>query len=136
MGLLDDLTKNLGGAALGGGQAGGGAQGGQGALMQAAIHWLSSGGLQQVMGALQQQGLGHLVDSWVSTGANKSISPDQLGKAIGPDQLGKLAKDSGLDTGAVTQQLSTLLPGLVDKLSPGGKLPDLGAVGGLLKGLF
>jgi uncharacterized protein YidB (DUF937 family) len=141
MGIFDDLTKGAGG--LGGtlGNAlGGGAQGGQGALVQAVVSWLAGGGLQQLMASFQQKGLGHVVGSWVSTGANEQVSPDQLRDVIGPDQLGRLAQQSGLDVGAVTSQLTALLPGLVDKLTPDGDVPQGGAlqerIGGLLKGIF
>jgi uncharacterized protein YidB (DUF937 family) len=100
---------------------------------------LAGGGLQQLVSSFQQKGLGDIIGSWISTGANQPISPDQLQKALGPDQLGRLARQTGLDTGALAGQLASLLPGLVDKLTPDGKLPEGGLqdkLGGLLKGLF
>jgi uncharacterized protein YidB (DUF937 family) len=133
MGLLDELQKNLGGS---GGQAGGG----QGALMQALMGLLAGGGLQQLLSSFQQKGLGDIAGSWISTGGNKPVSPDQVQQALGPDQLGQLSQQTGLDVGALAGQLSSLLPGLVDKLTPDGKLPEGGAMpdklGDLLKGLF
>jgi uncharacterized protein YidB (DUF937 family) len=134
MGLFDDATKGLGG--LGGGQA----AGGQGALVQALLGMLTGGGLQQLLGSFQQKGLGDVASSWVSRGDNKPISPDQLQQAIGPDQLGRLSQQTGLDQGTLSTQLSSLLPGLVDKLTPDGRVPEGGVkpegLGGMLKGLF
>lgn len=134
MGLLDELGKAVGNA--GGAQAGGG----QGALVQAVVGMLAGGGLEGLVKSFQQKGLGDVVGSWVSTGANLPVSPAQVTSALGPDQLGQLARQVGLDPGALAGQLSTLLPGMVDKLTPEGRLPDAGSLqgslGGLLKGLF
>jgi uncharacterized protein YidB (DUF937 family) len=135
MGIFDEITKNLGGAA--GAQP---ASGGQGALVQALMGLLAGGGLQQLIASFQRNGLGDVVGSWISTGANKPVTADQVGQALGPEQLGRLAQQTGLDVGSLTSQLSSLLPGLVDKLTPDGAVPDSGALqdrlGGLLKGLF
>lgn len=140
MGILDELGKNLG---MGGQQQPGGPQptgGGQGALLQALMGLLAGGGLQQIVSSFQQKGLGDVVGSWISTGANKPVSPDQVQQALGPDQLGRLSQQTGVDQGAIAGQLSSLLPGLVDKLTPDGTVPEGGALqdklGGLLKGLF
>jgi uncharacterized protein YidB (DUF937 family) len=138
MGIFDELGKNLGG--LGGANAPGAAGGGQGGLIQAVMGLLAGGGLQQLISSFQQKGLGDIVGSWISTGANKPISPDQIQQALGPDQLGSLSRQTGLDLGALTSQLSSVLPGLVDKLTPDGNVPAPGALqdrlGGLMKGLL
>ncbi len=135
MGIFDELQKNLGGAATGG-QPGGG----QGALIQAILGMLQGGGLQQLIASFQQKGLGDLIGSWVSTGPNPPVSADQLKQALGPDKLTQLAQQTGLDTESVARQLSNVLPGLVDKLTPDGSVPEGGALqeklGGLLKGFL
>lgn len=135
MGILDELQKNLDGTAPGGQPAGG-----QGALIQTILGLLQGGGLQQLVASFQQKGLGDIIGSWVSTGSNLPISPDQVKQALGPDRLGQLAQQTGLDTGALAAQLSSLLPGVVDKLTPDGVIPEGGVLqeklGGLLKGLF
>ena len=135
MGIFDELQKNLGGAAAGG-QPGGG----QGALLQTILGLLQGGGLQQLVASFQQKGLGDIIGSWVSTGSNLPISADQVKQALGPEKLDQLAQQTGLDTGTLASQLSNLLPGLVDKLTPDGNVPQGDALqenlGGLLKGLF
>jgi uncharacterized protein YidB (DUF937 family) len=137
MGILDELGKSLGGQP---GGAGGQPAGGQGALMQAIMGLITSGGLQQLIASFQQKGLGDVVGSWVSTGPNKPISPAQVQEALGQDRLGDLSARTGLEPGALAGQLSGLLPGLIDKLTPDGNVPEQGALqdrlGGLLKGLF
>lgn len=127
MGLFDELGKAVGGTGPGGG-------GGQGALLQAVVALLSGGGLEGLVKSFQQKGLGHIVASWIGTGANLPISADQVASVLGSDTLAKLAGQAGLEPRAVAGQLTTLLPGLVDQLSPSGKLPDAGALQGALQG--
>ena len=70
------------------------------------------------MAKFQQAGLGDVMNSWVGTGANQPISGDQLGQVLGQDTLSALASKIGMEPGAAAGQLSQLLPGIVDKLTP------------------
>ena len=83
------------------------------------------GGLGGLMDKLQNGGLGNLVNSWVGPGQNQPVSPHQLGPALGPDIIKTLAQRSGLSEEELIRQLSQVLPGLVDKLTPNGRLPTL-----------
>jgi len=74
---------------------------------------------------LQKGGLGNVASSWVGPGQNQSVSPGQLGSVLGPDIIKTLAQRSGLSEEDLTRQLSQALPGLVDKLTPKGRLPTL-----------
>jgi len=87
------------------------------------------GGLAAVLQSLQQGGLGHLVQSWIGTGANLPVSPDQLRNTLGTDWISKITQVTGLPQAEVEQHLSTALPQIVDHLSPNGQLPqgDLGS---------
>jgi len=134
MGLFDELGKAVGGAV--GGAGGQGAGGGQAALLQALLGLLQGGGLQTLLQSLQQKGLGNIAASWIGTGANLPISADQVTQVLGHDTLGKLAGQAGLDPKAAAGALSSILPGLVDQLSPGGALPDAGALQGALSGML
>jgi len=51
------------------------------------------------------------------------VAPGQLGSALGPSIIRMLAQKSGLSEEEITKQLSQVLPGIVDKLTPNGKLP-------------
>lgn len=100
------------------------------------------GGLGGLMAKFQQAGLGDVIGSWVGSGQNQAISGDQLTQVLGSDSLSGLASKLGVNTDEVAGQLSNILPGLVDKLTPGGHAPSeglgnsgdlLGALGSLFK---
>jgi uncharacterized protein YidB (DUF937 family) len=61
--------------------------------------------------------------SWVGSGQNQPASPGQLGSALGSNIIKTLSQKSGLSEDELTKQLSQVLPGLVDKLTPNGRLP-------------
>jgi uncharacterized protein YidB (DUF937 family) len=116
-------------------------------LLKAATSMLgndgSLGGLEGLVSKFQQAGLGDVIGSWIGSGANQAISADQLTNVLGSDALAGMASKLGLDQGDVAGQLSQLLPGLVDKLTPAGQAPAgglgnagdlMGALGALLKG--
>jgi len=75
------------------------------------------GGLGGLLERFQQGPHGNLLNSWIGTGENQSISPNQLGTALGPDVIKVLAQRSGLSEAELTSQLSKALPGVVDKLT-------------------
>src|SRR5262245_20294465 len=81
------------------------------------------GGLQGVVNEFEQKGLGVTVKSWVSTGPNQPISPDEVHKVLGPDLLQQLSQKSGLSVDDLAQKLSQVLPQAVDKLTPDGSIP-------------
>jgi uncharacterized protein YidB (DUF937 family) len=83
------------------------------------------GGLGGLLDKLQKGGLGDVANSWVGSGQNKPVSPGQLGPALGPDIIKTLAQRSGISEEEITRQLSQILPGVVDKLTPQGRLPTL-----------
>ena len=108
MGFLDGL---LGGAV--------------GAEMATVVNGLIAqhGGLSGMVQQLEQQGLGPAVRSWIGTGPNQGVSADQLHQALGADTIGRLAAAVGMSPAELTQKLSTVLPNVIDKLTPAGKLP-------------
>jgi uncharacterized protein YidB (DUF937 family) len=119
-----------------------GGQGGQGdskaALMQAAIGMIQNhpGGLQGVLGQFQQAGLAEHVESWVGNGANQAITGDHVQQALGSDQVQALAQQAGMDPAQASEGLASLLPEIVNHLTPNGGVPDSGqlqqGLGGLL----
>jgi uncharacterized protein YidB (DUF937 family) len=82
-------------------------------------------GLGGLLEKLQTGGLGNVANSWVGSGQNQPVSPGQLGPALGSDLLKKLAQQSGLSEEELTKQLSQVRPGVVDKLTPAGRMPNL-----------
>jgi uncharacterized protein YidB (DUF937 family) len=81
------------------------------------------GGVQGVVGQFEKNGLGATVQSWVGTGANQPISPDEVQQALGPDLLQQLSANSGMSVQDLAQKLSHVLPRAVDKLTPNGAIP-------------
>jgi len=68
------------------------------------------GGIQGVVSEFERNGLGPTVKSWVGTGPNQPISPEDLQKALGPDLLQQLSEKSGLSVPELSQKLSQILP--------------------------
>ena len=115
MGLFDEL-KGVAGSMLGG-------SAGQSPIARTVLDMLGQGGgLGGLVQAFQQKGLGDVVGSWVGTGQNLPVSPQQIQQVLGP-QVAQVAAQHGLTTEAATSALSQLLPGLVDQLTPNGQLP-------------
>jgi uncharacterized protein YidB (DUF937 family) len=83
------------------------------------------GGLGGLLDKLQNGGLGNVANSWIGSSQNQPVSPGQLGSALGPDIIKVLAQRSGLSEEEITKQLSQTLPGVVDKLTPQGRLPTV-----------
>jgi uncharacterized protein YidB (DUF937 family) len=81
------------------------------------------GGVQGIVAQLEQQGLGNTVKSWVGTGANQSITPDQIHQAFGTDMIKDLAAKVGLSPDVLASKLSQVLPQAIDKLTPTGTVP-------------
>lgn len=84
------------------------------------------GGLQGVISHLQSQGLETHVQSWVGTGPNQPVSPQQLHAAVGPELMAQMAAKLGVPPEELAVKLSQVLPGAIDKLTPGGQVPAAG----------
>ena len=106
-GNLSDLLKGRLGGLLAGGAAGS----------------VLSGGLTDLLKQFEQAGQGDVAKSWVGTGPNKQISPDDIEKALGEERVNTLAEQAGLSRVALLSGLSEQLPLMVDQLTPHGRLP-------------
>ncbi|QRM17907.1 DUF937 domain-containing protein [Dechloromonas sp. TW-R-39-2] len=131
MGLFDQVV-----GALAGGQSGGNA-----ALLETVMQVINNpqtGGLAGLVQSFQQGGLGEIVNSWVSTGANLPISAEQIQSVLGGASLQDMAAKLGIGQQQASGSLAELLPQVIDQLTPNGQLPqggDLMAQGlELLKG--
>ena len=116
MGLLGQLAGGL----LGGGGSGGGAS-----LANVLFGLIQNqpGGLGGLLQSFQNKGLGDVVSSWVGTGPNQPISPDQVHSALGADTISEIASKLGISPQTASSGLSQLLPQMVDKLTPNGQVP-------------
>jgi len=116
-------------------------------LVAAAVSMLSTkqgsvggtGGLDGLVNAFQRGGMGDVMSSWIGTGANQPISPGQLSDVLGPDTMSQFGKAAGVQGHEAGSVLASLLPVLVNGLTPQGKVPQTTTMedmlGGVLKGL-
>jgi uncharacterized protein YidB (DUF937 family) len=124
MGLLDNIIGEL--SSTQGANAGAHQD-----LLQGVMGMVAkSGGLSGLVSMFEQNGLGHIISSWISTGQNLPISAAQIMQVLGSGQLGQLAAKVGLSPQAASAGLAQLLPTLIDKLTPNGQIQQ--AAGGLL----
>ncbi len=128
MGLLDQLKSSLGGGS------------GEG-MLSSVIGMIGGekGGLNGLIETFKSKGLGDLIGSWVGTDQNKPISGDQVQQVLGEGKIKELADKHGVDVNTVKAKVSEYLPGVIDKLTPDGKVPedDMLSKGlNALKGLF
>jgi len=82
-------------------------------------------GLGGLLNKLQQGGLGNQTNSWVGSGQNQTVSPNQLGQALGPNIVKTLSQLTGLSEEDLTKQLSQGIPVIVNTLTPKGRLPTV-----------
>jgi len=152
MGLLDSVLGSVLNNNGQQGQAGAGLGGLIGMLasnpqlIQVATDMLANNGGQGGLGGLvskfEQAGLGDAIQSWIGSGANQPVSGDQVTSALGAGAVSDIAAKLGLDPGDAASQLSHILPGLINHLTPEGQAPEqglgngedlMGMLGGLLK---
>ncbi|GAA2007741.1 YidB family protein [Catenulispora subtropica] len=81
-------------------------------------------GVSDVFTKLKNSSIADQVQSWIGKGENKPVTADQVSEALGPDRMDKIAKQTGKTPEQAAQTMADKLPGMVDKLSPDGHLPD------------
>ena len=82
------------------------------------------GGLDNLISKFSSKGLGDVVGSWVGTGQNQPVSPEQLQNVLGSENVSNMASKLGINSSELTGKLSSLLPEVIDKLTPDGKVPE------------
>jgi uncharacterized protein YidB (DUF937 family) len=82
------------------------------------------GGLSGLMQCFHEKGLGGLVTSWVGTGQNLPITADQIQHVLGSEAVKQMAAKAGISPDVASSSLATMLPSLIDKLTPNGQMPD------------
>ncbi len=100
------------------------------------------GGLGGLVSKFEQAGLGGAISSWIGSGPNEAVSGEQITSALGSGTVSDIAASLGIQPGAAADQLSQLLPGLINQLTPNGEAPSqglgnsgdlMGMLGGLLQ---
>lgn len=139
MGLLDGALGDALGSAMGGkGSAGnlqgmlggllgqlGGGQGTSNALLTTAMSLLQQqGGLEGIVKKFSAGGMGSMVESWVGTGANAPVSAAQITQVFGESTVTDIAKQLGTDPQQASGSLASVLPELINRLTPDGQIPS------------
>ena len=101
------------------------------------------GGLGGLVSKFEQAGLGGAVRSWIGGGPNQPVSGDEVTSALGSGTISDIAAKLGVNPDEAAGQLSRVLPGLINHLTPEGQAPAeglgnsgdlMGMLGGLLQG--
>lgn len=117
--------KNINAGLPGGGGLSDMLKGGLGGLLAGgAAGSVLSGGLGDLLSQLQKGGQGDTANSWVGKGQNKPIAPGDLANALGADQINSIASQAGLSPDELLKGLSQYLPGVIDHLTPDGRVPN------------
>jgi uncharacterized protein YidB (DUF937 family) len=127
-GLLGGSSAGGLGSLLGGGGSGGGANQIVGMLLPAVTGMLAGGGLNRLMSGMQSAGLEDKAKSWISHGANASISPDEVKQVVGQNQIADVAARAGVSHDEAAALIAQALPAVVDHVTPDGTVPDAAAV--------
>ncbi|QSA98328.1 YidB family protein [Methylococcus sp. EFPC2] len=126
MGLIDSIVGQVGDALSNTDNSN---QGGLLEVVAGLINNPETGGLQGLINTFNEKGLGETIASWVGTGQNLPISGEQVQAALGSERVQAIAEKLGLSSADASGGLASLLPQLIDKLTPNGQLPE----GGLLE---
>jgi uncharacterized protein YidB (DUF937 family) len=109
---MDELQNSGLGSLLGGGSSNANSN----PMLAAAMQMLQNhpGGIAALVQMFQSKGMGDVVNSWISTGQNMPISADQVNS---------MAAQAGVSPAAAGGALASILPMLIDKLTPNGQVP-------------
>lgn len=122
MGLMDSILSELGNGNSGGADLG--------SLAKTLL--ASQGGdnsmLDTVVNTMKEKGMGDEVSSWIGNGENASVTSSQLNKVLDSDMMDSISEKTGIPKEQISSTLATLLPVLVNKLTPEGKAGDGGSL--------
>lgn len=135
-GLGDILGQVLGGSGSSPRGPGGGLGDILGQVLGAGGGAGAAGGLGGLLSQLEHGGFGEQARSWVGTGANRAITPDAMSQVFGADGLAVIARHAGLSEGETASGLAQLLPEVVDRVTPQGRVPEGDELAGNLQDLL
>jgi uncharacterized protein YidB (DUF937 family) len=81
-----------------------------------------NGGIEGVLGKLQQKGYGREANSWVSTGDNEPIDADAISDVFGRDEVSQAAQQMGVDPQEALGGLAKVFPEIVNQITPTGRV--------------
>ncbi len=100
-GLVDGLRRMLNGAGAGG----------------------ITSGLSELLGRFTNPVQSAKAQSWVNTGPNGDLAPEDLAEVLDDETLADLSQKTGLSHADLLARLSATLPNAVDRMTPNGRMP-------------
>ena len=85
-----------------------------------------AGGLGGLLNKFDQAGMGDKARSWVGSGQNADVSGEEMHQALGNDTLSNLASRFGINASMLAPLLASVLPSLIDRMTPHGHVPEEG----------
>lgn len=88
--------------------------------------WLATsqgGGLAGLVEQSTCSGLRPQIQSWISTGQNMRVPPDQLARVFGPGRMQQMAEQAGMDLQQPRHPLAEMLTQVVDRITLRGRFP-------------
>ena len=119
MGLFDELASGLSEKLFSGGD--------KNKLFESIMGLINNpqtGGLSGLAQTFKDKGLGDAISSWIGTGNNLPVSEDQIKSALGEDKIQQISENAGISQEETSRGLAGLLPEIIDKLTPEGKVPE------------
>ena len=118
MGILDSLLDTAMSSL-------GGSDGQQNQAMKLVMHLVqqNGGNISGLLSQLQQGGLGDVLQSWIGSNSNESVSAGAIENALG-GHLGQAAQAVGIDTQQASGLLAQYLPQIIDTITPNGQASD------------
>jgi uncharacterized protein YidB (DUF937 family) len=139
MGVFDFLKGSAKPAATAAAGAATGAATGAAAAEESAISSLFGDGGAKLSGLLDKlkfAGLDDTVKSWISRDENKPVTADQVKAALSSEEVGAVASKLGVSQDVAASKIAAVLPGLIDRLTPDGLVPDPDALAQKLTGFL
>jgi len=119
MGLLDQVLGGLTGKLTDTGD--------QSKLLESVIRLINNpqtGGLAGLVQTFTDKGLGSAISSWIGTGENQAVNGEQIQQVLSNEHIQQIADKVGLPKEEASNMLASLLPHVIDKLTPNGTLPE------------
>lgn len=123
MGILDSLLDTAMSSLNGG-------DGQQNQAMKLVMHLVqqNGGNIGGLLSQLQKGGLGDVLQSWIGSNSNESVSASAIENALG-GHLGQAAQAVGIDTQQASGLLAQYLPQIIDTMTPNGQASDADGFG-------
>ncbi len=92
------------------------------------------GGLVGFLANFSNAGFSRLVHSWLEHDPYAIASAAQVRYALGDALMHRLANEAGMTPGSASMVLALMIPGVIHRLTPGGRVPSVRELSDLVEG--